>query len=238
MNQREGSILGHGETLAELLPHRRCQRCALVILATRSARGSNHQFRSAFTRVHPCPKSPSPGCFMNYPGSCVSALQGRCSTPAGLTSSDHPEPRGLHPRLFYSTLSASSASVAAGICDAAPRPASQWTERHAHARPPDAIRRTRPRRRLTPADHAVPGVCTPGCSIRRFQHRRCQSRLASARQRRHQRANGLNGRVTPGLRTQYVGLDPEGGRTDQPGVQTPGRVGSAARPNPEGVGQR
>ncbi len=42
--------------------------------------------------------------------------------------------------------------------------------------------------------------------------------------------------ITLGLRAQYVGLDPEGGRTDQPGVQTPGMIGSAAIPNPEGVG--
>ncbi len=102
------------------------------------------------------------------------ALEGRCSTHSGLTSSDHPDPRGLHPGLFYSTLSASSVSIAAGICEAS----------------------------------------------------------------RHRRVNGLNGMVTLSPRAQYVGLDPEGGRTDQPGVQTPGRVGSAARPNPEGVGQR
>ncbi len=74
------------------------------------------------------------------------ALQGRCSTLSGLTSSDHPDPRGLHPGLFYSTLSASSVLIAAGICEASPPPVNQWAERHGHAQPPGAVRRTRPRR--------------------------------------------------------------------------------------------
>ncbi len=74
------------------------------------------------------------------------ALQGRCSTLSGLTSSDHPDPRGLHPGLFYSTLSASSVSIAAGICEASPPPASQWAERNGHSQSPRAVRRSRPRR--------------------------------------------------------------------------------------------
>ncbi len=72
---------------------------------------------------------------------------------------------GFAPRLFYSTLSASPMSIAAPICKASPPPASQWAGR----------------------------LCTPGCSIRRFQRRPCRSRLPSARHLRHRRVNGLNG---------------------------------------------
>ncbi len=78
------------------------------------------------------------------------APRGRCSTPTGLTSSDHPDPRGLHPGLFYSTLSASSVSIAAAISEASPPPVNQWTERRSHAQPPGAARRTRPRRQPAP----------------------------------------------------------------------------------------
>ncbi len=142
-------------------------------------------------------------------------LQGRCATLSGLTSSDHPDPRGLHPGLFYSTLSASSMSIAAGIREASPPPVNQWTDRHGPAQLPGAVRRTRPRRDSTAWSRPAPGRSTSDSTPK-----------------------GLNGMVTPGPRAQYVGLDPEGTEQISPGCTTPGRIGSAARPNPEGVGQR